>query len=180
MPDDVWEQLQLDTVGPARWKQAVGNISLQTAYNESRAKAQAVMPRNAMCFMDARRFREWWPLSTASKVRGLNLYEVVQAERCHGQMDSNPACEILQKGSKVNPGSPLGQPWVPDFWVDIRGSPHKNRQPWVPATSFLFCLRWATRPNCQPLTLSHLESDGGPTASMPSAARPHYMTSPRP
>ena len=36
--------------------------------------------------------------------------------------------------SKVNLGSPLGQPWVPDFWVDIRGSPHKNRQPWVPAT----------------------------------------------
>jgi len=24
VPDDVWEQLQLDTVGPVRWKQAVG------------------------------------------------------------------------------------------------------------------------------------------------------------
>ena len=79
------------------------------------------------------------------------------------------------KRSEVNPGSPLGQPWVPDFWVDIRGSPHKNRQPWVPSTSFLFCVRRATRPNCQPLTLSHLESDGGPTASMPSAARPHCI-----
>ena len=101
VPDDVWEQLQLDTVGPVRWKQAVGNMSLQTAYNESRDKAQAVMPREdqrpAQTELDARCFREWWPLSTASKVRGLNLYEVVQAERCHGQMDSNPACEILQK-----------------------------------------------------------------------------------
>jgi len=77
--------------------------------------------------------------------------------------------------SKVNPGSPLDQLWVPDFWVDIRGSPHKNRQPWVPATSFLFCVRGATRPNCQPLTLSHLESDGGPTASMPAASRPHCI-----
>jgi hypothetical protein len=38
---------------------------------------------------------------------------------------------LRPSGSKVNPGSPLGQPWVPDFWVDIRGSPHKNRQPWV-------------------------------------------------
>jgi hypothetical protein len=51
-----------------------------------------------------------------------------------------------------------GQPWVPDgstmgprFLGGNRGFPHKN---------------------CQPLTLSHLESDGGPTASMPSAARP--------
>ena len=60
-----------------------------------------------------------------------------------------------------------------------RGFPHKNRQPWVPATSFLFCVRWATRPNCQPLTLSHLESDGGPTASMPSAARPHCILAAR-
>ena len=75
-----------------------------------------------------------------------------------------------------------GQPWVPDgstvgprFLGGNRGFPHKNRQPWVPATSFLFCVRWATRPNCQPLTLSHLESDGGPTASMPSAARPHCI-----
>ena len=75
-----------------------------------------------------------------------------------------------------------GQPWVPDgstvgprFLVGNRGFPHKNRQPWVPATSFLFCVHWATRPNCQPLTLSHLESDGGPTASMPSAARPHCI-----
>jgi hypothetical protein len=75
-----------------------------------------------------------------------------------------------------------GQPWVPD-WSTVgprflggnRGSPHKNLQPWVPATSFLFCVRWATRPNCQPLTLSHLESDGGPTSSMPSAARPHCI-----
>ena len=75
-----------------------------------------------------------------------------------------------------------GQPWVPDgstvgprFLGGNRGFPHKNRQPWVPATSFLFCVRWATRPNCQPLTLLHLESDGGPTASMPSAARPHCI-----
>ena len=75
-----------------------------------------------------------------------------------------------------------GQPWVPDgstvgprFLGGNRGFPHKNRQPWVPATSVLFCVRWATRPNCQPLTLSHLESDGGPTASMPSAARPHCI-----
>jgi len=75
-----------------------------------------------------------------------------------------------------------GQPWVPDgstvgprFLGGNRGSPHKNRQPWVPATSFLFCVRWATRPNCQPLTPSHLESDGGPTASMPSAGRPHCI-----
>ena len=75
-----------------------------------------------------------------------------------------------------------GQPWVPD-WSTVGprflggncGSPHKNLQPWVPSTSFLFCVRWATRPNCQPLTLSHLESDGGPTASMPSAARPHCI-----
>ena len=44
VPDGVWEQLQLDTVGPVRWKQAVGNMSLQTVYNESRDKAQAVMP----------------------------------------------------------------------------------------------------------------------------------------
>ena len=75
-----------------------------------------------------------------------------------------------------------GQPWVPDgstvgprFLGGNRGFPHKNRQPWVPATSFLFCVRWATRPNCQPLTLSHLESDRGPTASIPSAARPHCI-----
>jgi hypothetical protein len=79
-------------------------------------------------------------------------------------------------------GGVEGQPWVPDgstvgprFLGGNRGFPHKNRQPWVPATSFLFCVRWATRPNCQPLTLSHLESDGGPTASMPSAARPHCI-----
>jgi hypothetical protein len=78
-------------------------------------------------------------------------------------------CDGGALGSKVNPGSPLGQPWVPDFWVDIRGSPHKNRQPWVPATSFLFRVLGATRPNCQPLTLSHLESDGGPTVSMPNS-----------
>jgi hypothetical protein len=69
----------------------------------------------------------------------------------------------------------LGQPWVPDFWVDIRGSPHKNRQPWVPATSFLFCVRWATRPNCQPLTLLHLESDGGPTTYIAAAVLPHCI-----
>ena len=50
-----------------------------------------------------------------------------------------------------HPWVPVGHLWVPDFSVDIRGSPHKNRQPWVPATSFLFCVRWATRPNCQPL-----------------------------
>ena len=69
-----------------------------------------------------------------------------------------------------------GQPWVPDgstvgprFLGGNRGFPHKNRQPWVPATSVLFCVRWATRPNCQPLTLSHLEFDGGPTVSMPAA-----------
>ena len=89
VPDDVWEQLQLDTVGPERWKQAVGNMSLQTAYNESRAKEHAVVPRKdqrpAQTELDAQRFREWWPLSTASKVRGWNLYEVVQAERCHGR-----------------------------------------------------------------------------------------------
>ncbi len=63
VPDDVWEQLQLDTVGPVRWKQAVGNMSLQTAYNESRDKAQAVMPREdqrpAQTELDARCFREW-------------------------------------------------------------------------------------------------------------------------
>ena len=42
-----------------------------------------------------------------------------------------------------------GQPWVPDgstvgprFLGGNRGFPHKNRQPWVPATSFLFCVRW--------------------------------------
>ena len=61
-----------------------------------------------------------------------------------------------------------GQPWVPDgstvgprFLGGNRGSPHKNLQPWVPATSFLFCVRWATRPNCQPLTLSHFFLDFG-------------------
>jgi len=64
--------------------------------------------------------------------------------------------DIGDRASDSGPGSPMGQPWVP-------------------ATSFLFCVRWATRPNCQPLTLSHLESDGGPTASMPSAARPHCI-----
>jgi hypothetical protein len=63
----------------------------------------------------------------------------------------------------------------PRFLGGNCGFPHQNRQPWVPATSFLFCVRWATRPNCQPLTLSHLESDGGPTNSMPSAARPHCI-----
>ena len=36
-------------------------------------------------------------------------------------------------------------------------------------------MRGATRPNCQPLTLSHLEFDGGPTVSMPAAARPHCI-----
>jgi hypothetical protein len=60
----------------------------------------------------------------------------------------------------------------PRFLGGNSGSPHKNLQPWVPATSFLFCVRWATRPNCQPLTLSHLESDGVPD---PSAARPHCI-----
>ncbi len=54
-------------------------------------------------------------------------------------------------------------------------SPHKTRQPWVPTTSFCFCVRGATKPNCQPLPLSHLESDGGPTASMPAATRPHCI-----
>ncbi len=41
------------------------------------------------------------------------------------------------------------------------------------------CVRWATRPNCQPLTLSHLEFDGGPTVSMPAAARPHCILAAR-
>ena len=89
---------------------------------------------------------------------------------------------LTDHGSTVDSEMVEVNPWVPD-WSTVgprflggnRGSPHKNLQPWVPATSFLFCVRWATRPNCQPLTLSHLESDGGPTASMPSAARPHCI-----
>ena len=37
----------------------------------------------------------------------------------------------------------------------------------------------ATRPNCQPLTLSHLEFDGDPTVSMPAPARPHCILAAR-
>ena len=81
----------------------------------------------------------------------------------------------LSRGSKVKPWVPDWSTVGPRFLGGNRGSPHKNLQPWVPTTSFLFCVRWATRPNCQPLTLSHLESDGGPTASMPSPARPHCI-----
>ena len=54
-----------------------------------------------------------------------------------GSSDSATPRLLIQSGlggcesrSKVNPGSPLGQPWVPDFWV-IRGSPQKIRQLWV-------------------------------------------------
>ena len=71
-------------------------------------------------------------------------------------------------------------------WIDPRKngvgkhrSPHKTRQSWVPSTSFRSCVRGATRPNCQPLTLSHLEFGGGPTVSMPAAARPHCILAAR-
>ena len=40
-------------------------------------------------------------------------------------------------------------------------------------------MRWATRPNCQPLTLSHLEFDRVLTVSMPAAARPHCILTAR-
>jgi hypothetical protein len=99
----------------------------------------------------------------------------------HGQVeDQAPAarglcCILGVYLVEGHPWVPVGHLWVPDFSVDIRGSPHKNSQPWVPATNFLFCVRGATRPNCQPLTLSHLESDRGPTASMPAAVRPHCI-----
>jgi len=75
----------------------------------------------------------------------------------------------------VGPGSTLVRPGSRTNGVGKHRSPHKTRQPWVPVTSFRFCVRGATRPNCQPLTLSHLESDGGPTVSMPAVTRPHCI-----
>jgi hypothetical protein len=50
--------------------------------------------------LDAQRFRQWCPLSTASKVKGWRLFEIVQAGRCHVQMKRG---EILlqQKVQKI-------------------------------------------------------------------------------
>ena len=48
-----------------------------------------------------------------------------------------PSCTFV-RGSKVNPGSPMGQPWVPDFWGATVGSRTKivNRGSPRPAFSF--------------------------------------------
>jgi hypothetical protein len=80
-----------------------------------------------------------------------------------------------EKKVTVGPGSTLVGPGSRTNGDGKHRSPHKTRQPWVPATSFRFCVRGATRPNCQPLTLSHLEFDGGPTVSMPAFVRPHCI-----
>jgi hypothetical protein len=102
VPDDVWEQLRLDAVGPERWKKAVGSMCVQSAYNDSRTQGGAIVVKKdknpAQTELDARHFRQWWPLSTASKIKGCSLFDVGQAERCHRQMaQGNPASEILQK-----------------------------------------------------------------------------------
>ena len=34
----------------------------------------------------------------------------------YGRVPKNAYSRSSQEWSKVNPGSPLGQPWVPDFW----------------------------------------------------------------
>ena len=74
--DDVLEQLKLDTLGPERWNQAVGSMSLQSAYNESRAQERAIILKKdqnpAQLELDAR-FRQWWLLSMASKIKGFSL-----------------------------------------------------------------------------------------------------------
>ena len=43
VPDDVWEQLRLDAVGPERWKKAVGSMCVQSAYNDSRTQGGAIV-----------------------------------------------------------------------------------------------------------------------------------------
>ena len=43
--DDVWEQLRLDATGPERWNQAVGSMCEQSAYNDSRAQAGAIVAK---------------------------------------------------------------------------------------------------------------------------------------
>ena len=66
------------------------------------------------------------------------IKQLVQCARVVGTGAANIALRPAPPGSKVNPGSPMGQPWVPVFWGATVGSRTKivNRGSPRPVFSF--------------------------------------------
>lgn len=102
--DEVWQQLGLTNIGPSRWQEAVASIDLQKSYTDIQKLGGVACQDDEDCartLADLEQLRQWWPLSTASRLVGMTLCAQLEASRrqvCHGQMQKGlQACEELQK-----------------------------------------------------------------------------------
>jgi hypothetical protein len=113
--DDVLEQLKLDTLGPERWNQAVGSMSLQSAYNESRAqeRARKVVPRS---------------VRSVSKIKGFSLKLLLQS----GNSVMDRWSEVIQRVKYLRKSSSVSRS------IDLRAWPWR----WSMADRAAFYRHW--------------------------------------